>query len=1393
MELGFDGIIDKRVKDKFPNMEGMDENTVHIIVPFDTKNRPRSAFDSTASFSISPAQDAAYMSAVESGDMETAQRMVDEAAKAAGYDVKAFHGTDSEKFDVFESFEYDLAWSDDQGRAVAVNFETYYFTSNVDVAKTYGRNIIDVFLNSNNLKDIDAKGANQTEYAPFEELVDARANGYDGIVIRNYGDDAAGLGIRSDITVMFERNKIKSADPVTYDADGNVIPLSQRFDPSRDEISYSIGDARMKTTLAAEAMRRAKDPEALAATMMRIAGNLESLKRDVPKIIKAFGKEVEQKVVVDKATKTDLRKQAALKKKMLIEEAENEVYRRYGEILSNEDLVKLSSQPITEFIIAEGGLESMSAAVKRTGGEDTLGGEFESVAGLPPIYYGGGQTPDQMALQLYNENMITENSVEAMVDAVDREIQSVSNRKEELKEAKRMLSVAKSQAALESQEWLEERLGEQKRDQSPMQRAKRALAMLEAIRKSLPMELRGKISGDVKLLTIGTDEKRLEYLTEKLDKAEKVVTKWIVKETRKEIDKLFDVAKVRMSSKGIPQGLLVADYKERIDNIQAMSEMTRDQVDEKVQELADKIEVTDSQSEMDAISVEMAELMAFGSIDTMQPAQLVSFMENLSSVVTLGRTLRKIKDEEHKRKMDKIISFVNNDVTGGGGRMTSSEAKRRKKKREYISKLDKFHKQNLSFEWIMNSLSRDNKAVGTMEGATHKRLSTKVHIATHQEKRANMASREEYNNFMSDLLGASGMRLSKKIHREFMDEQEDTGIYRIDYLGLGKYTTKTMKAPNVEAILAGANAESLGLNQEEVKSAIENYNAIKKHLQEKENASAKKANREPRVVKVPKNRNISYQSPNVGKREQLILSQSQAINLTMLFRQEGLKESMISEGYTEEVMEQIENFLTDNSKAVRDWLTQKYDDNYNTINAVFREQNGVNLPKIEFYSPARRKAGEEKDVGLSLDSAGNKAMSTNPRFLTSRTKNFAEMDQNADALGLYMQHIYHTNHYVSWAETVRELRTVFGNKDVKQNIADYHGKETLQIINERVQWFADGGNRNASHLRWLDNIRMAHTFASLAYNWGVMIKQLTSLPAFGFDMPLMEYVKYQARFFSDPVKHWKEMVKTDYVRARFKEGYDRDVVDGLKRDGGYITKLLQTGMIMTKAGDIVPVIVGGWAAKQRAYDMAIANGASKQEAEARSITAFEMSSDRAQQASDLKDYSTFQAGGSVFKLFTMYRTSLRQYYANVYESLLDFTAGKKGAGAEFARRFTIGQIILPLTFQFVSDAILNLMDDDEEFEPEDYVRAVLLGPLNGLFVFGDFAETIATGIADAKVWLEKFPAFEGASSIGFGLKNLHDGDIDDAAQDLIEGIGKLSPNIFTFYDILARRIGQFMD
>ena len=74
----------------------------------------------------------------------------------------------------------------------------------------------------------------------------AKAHGYDSVRINNVYDggphsDDYGDGF-GDIGIFFSKEQVKSADPVTYDDQGNVIPLSERFNTSEPDIRYSLRD-----------------------------------------------------------------------------------------------------------------------------------------------------------------------------------------------------------------------------------------------------------------------------------------------------------------------------------------------------------------------------------------------------------------------------------------------------------------------------------------------------------------------------------------------------------------------------------------------------------------------------------------------------------------------------------------------------------------------------------------------------------------------------------------------------------------------------------------------------------------------------------------------------------------------------------------------------------------------------------------------------------------------------------------------------------------------------------------------------------------------------------------------------------------------------------------------
>lgn len=64
-------------------------------------------------------------------------------------------------------------------------------------------------------------------------------------IIDNGGRGASHVNA-GDVYVYFDGTCLKSADPVTYDDDGNVIPLEERFNPENKDIRYDITESEVK-------------------------------------------------------------------------------------------------------------------------------------------------------------------------------------------------------------------------------------------------------------------------------------------------------------------------------------------------------------------------------------------------------------------------------------------------------------------------------------------------------------------------------------------------------------------------------------------------------------------------------------------------------------------------------------------------------------------------------------------------------------------------------------------------------------------------------------------------------------------------------------------------------------------------------------------------------------------------------------------------------------------------------------------------------------------------------------------------------------------------------------------------------------------------------------------
>ena len=123
--------------------------------------------------------------------------------------------------------------------------------------------IYSLYVNTDNLLEIECNGdlwdeidvpKELREYVPAgaNKLVNtrriaaaAKEAGYDGVIFRDIVDVGADAYdyYESDVYAIYDPGRAKSADPVTYDDNGNVIPLSERFNAGNEDIRYSTRDS----------------------------------------------------------------------------------------------------------------------------------------------------------------------------------------------------------------------------------------------------------------------------------------------------------------------------------------------------------------------------------------------------------------------------------------------------------------------------------------------------------------------------------------------------------------------------------------------------------------------------------------------------------------------------------------------------------------------------------------------------------------------------------------------------------------------------------------------------------------------------------------------------------------------------------------------------------------------------------------------------------------------------------------------------------------------------------------------------------------------------------------------------------------------------------------------
>ena len=217
----------------------------------------------------------AYIAAVERGDIETAQRFVDEAAKEAGYKLRVYHGTPTGGFTVFKTLPAYVTENQSYAEryqsesASSIRFGKRATTPEVKGLYLNTRYLFDTrrpavqerfyndYVQGGEMNGYDwcpVSGLNTelterglpdwTEGESIADYIRAKKLKYNAIVLDEGKTGGYGLEIddRGISFAVMNPSALKSADAITYDDNGKIIPLSERFKATEKDIRYALPD-----------------------------------------------------------------------------------------------------------------------------------------------------------------------------------------------------------------------------------------------------------------------------------------------------------------------------------------------------------------------------------------------------------------------------------------------------------------------------------------------------------------------------------------------------------------------------------------------------------------------------------------------------------------------------------------------------------------------------------------------------------------------------------------------------------------------------------------------------------------------------------------------------------------------------------------------------------------------------------------------------------------------------------------------------------------------------------------------------------------------------------------------------------------------------------------------
>ena len=832
------------------------------------------------------------------------------------------------------------------------------------------------------------------------------------------------------------------------------------------------------------------------------------------------------------------------------------------------------------------------------------------------------------------------------------------------------------------------------------------LAALDTILMPFPAEVRNKVGGFVSLAGLRTNASMNKYLKDRVEKLNTVLETYLRKDYAEQIKDLIKKGDAKRASGKKPGGKLGAEGHALFDAVKAAAGMSEEETNAVIMNLSDAIEKARS-DDPDAVPVLAEKLQAavmFGDLNgkTRTARDLANALKWLKENYERERTKWRMQEEAW---LAEITRLSDGGVVSLGGSTTDSD------RLNSTSELGEFRAGSSGFSGAIRALFGKDAELFKRWTAASRRA---IILRTTEFQ----ALQKDWRD-LKDRLYGKGWKGDRKLYDDIVEPVEKSGVLITDKM---KKSREVIPVSVAENILAGKAPE------------------IAERYTDAEKAEMRVALDANVLEKRPKDTISLTRISGSTVGSEIMLSQGQAMHISLMWRQAQGRAPMEAHGYTEETIEQVEAFMSPEAKAIRDWIASRYTDEWGDLNAVFARMFGVNLPQIDNYSPLTFWSQQRKELANPDPSGGpimaQGGMSTG--MFKERVEKHGAEPRIVNAVDVFFDHMRQVAHFKAFAELAREMRAVMSKPEIRRSLAVKHGKVGTELMDKWMDAMEQGGltQKPGWFESQLSNMGGARAVAVLAWNFKSAFTNVLNLLGMARKMPPDQYLKGLARLFTGRLNWWvgkgSTFQSSEIIQRRINSGMSPEMQAGMSRIANMRPSMLKAfmegGMALHAYSDAIftsgsVAIAYDFHLREFLKDKTIA----PEEAQRMALAATEQSIADVTQPTEFLDKSTVEMErNAMARAIFSFQSDPRQKMALQMEAYAEKDWGR------LIKLVIVDHVVTGLIMQTITNAWRDVNDDDdgdELFDPlhwqwKDYMIAMAIGPWSALPMFGPAIDAV---------------------------------------------------------------------